>query len=441
MDSIDGLNLSSEQTRCSIPGEVSLFDGSTLPACMDHVLRATLNASFEKKWNTNSSQFARTLAEISAKFDESQLELQTQKEEHQRYKSRAQTILAQHQTELANVTQALEAARVHETEVAQLKEQIRRLEETAHTSSHDSHSLAQLEAQLAEAQEQLVTHRQSQHEVVARFDAQIAELERQLAHERNLRVESLQSKDDEYQTALRAVKEELEKHRAKARELVMQKEAQIHTLQTRLKSVGVAASTNLVSETEVATTPSFASETASTNADSAASTPSSTATTATASSTSSSGTGFDTSAFPASPAAAPNASPSGQYHLTQLLASREEELNRSRTMIRQLQDQLRTAEIKSSSNRDRELDLQRRLTDMERIAMRNQEMLKQENIEYLKNVIVKFMETGDEVSHKNAQWPARLSGEYRHLPQCLFHSPFFVRRVLCFFFFPHLFLL
>lgn len=388
MSSIDGLTLSSELSRCLVPASVVLFDGSVLPASADLSLRQALNDAFEKKWNANAAQFARTLEEISGKFEEAQLEIATQKEEHNRYKSRAQTILAQQQTELSAVTSSLESARAVEGELDQAKAKLAELERAK--SDYDPHRFASLESELLDARADLSSQRQSQQEVISRFNGQIAALEAKLTAAYREAEEATQNKENEHDQAIKAIREELEKHRAKARELVTQKEAQIHMLQNKLKLGG---STNALTQLARDEQPN-ASVVASPLPVSAPSASPAASVAAAASAVS-----FDPSTLPGSGSAPPASSlAAGEYELGALLASRDEELHRCRTHIRQLQDQLRTAEINAGSNRDHEAELTRRIAELERAAKRNQEFAKQENIEYLKNVIIKYLETGDEVT-------------------------------------------
>jgi chromosome segregation ATPase len=390
MNSIDGLNLSSEQSRCSVPTALVLFDNTTLPACMDQELRTTMNATFEKKWNANSAQFQRTLAELSARFEAAQVELAATKDEYSRYKSRAQTVLAHQQTELASASSALESARAFEGEVSSLRAQMAELERDK--ADYHPHRFAALQSQLTAAQEQLAAQRRVQDEIAERYGRQITELETQVAEARTVSREEIAKRDEAHQAALRAAKEDMEKHRAKARELVTQKEAQIHALQSKMKLGGGGGSnSNLLDAPSKEDAPS----TAPTASISIALAPAPTPTDAPSS------VSFNplvaTPTASAAPLAAVDFTPEGQYQLTALLASRDEELNRCRAHIRQLQEHLRTAEIKSASTRDREADLQRRIGELDRMAQRHQEMMKQENVEYLKNVLVKYMTTGDEV--------------------------------------------
>jgi len=95
--SLDGLSssLAGEVERCAHAHAVTLFDGSALPAaCVDTEVRASLNASFERKWNSNSKQFQRTLSDLTARLEAAAVELGATKDEYARYKSRAQTVLA-----------------------------------------------------------------------------------------------------------------------------------------------------------------------------------------------------------------------------------------------------------------------------------------------------------------------------------------------------------
>jgi hypothetical protein len=369
-----------------VPTSVVLFDNSVLPSCMDQDLRTTLNAQFEKKWNANSTQFQRTLAELSARFEQEQVELAAMKEEYNRYKSRAQTVLAHQQTELAQSTQALEEARKFEREVDQLREQIARFEEEK--QEYNPHRFTELQAQLRAVQDQLKAALTGQHEITARFTAQLEEAEKHLAEDRTRHETVLGEREAAHAAAVASLKEDLEKHRAKARELVTQKENQIVALQSKIKMGQHGSNSNLHATAAAAAAVESAVPSASAAAPSLPITSGS----------------FDTSAMASSPIAAPvpgatvDLTPDAQYQLTALLASREEELSRARSSIRQLHEQLRTVEIHSATTRDREAELQRRIAEMERMAKRNMELTKQENVEYLKNVLVRYMETGDEVS-------------------------------------------
>ena len=107
-----------------------------------------------------------------------------------------------------------------------------------------------------------------------------------------------------------------------------------------------------------------------------------------------------------------------------LAASRDEELSRCRQQVRQLQELLRTAELQSGALRDRESELARRLAEQERMAARSQELTKTDNYEYLKNVIVKYMMTGDEVrnaKHRCARTHA--SGSWSGAVSCVLPPP------------------
>jgi len=69
----------------------------------------------------------------------------------------------------------------------------------------------------------------------------------------------------------------------------------------------------------------------------------------------------------------------------------EQELHRHRQHIRKLQQLLRSSEVGQAQQRQKIAELQRRLTELERSQKRDQTV----NLEYLKNVTVRYIETGE----------------------------------------------
>ena len=65
---------------------------STAPRCR----RVSLNASFDRKWNSNSKQFQRTQNELTTRLEAAAVELGATKDEYARYKSRAVSVVAPH---------------------------------------------------------------------------------------------------------------------------------------------------------------------------------------------------------------------------------------------------------------------------------------------------------------------------------------------------------
>ena len=202
--SLDGLSssLAGEVERCAHAHIVTLFDGSALPACVDTEVRASLNASFERKWNSNSKQFQRTLSELTARLEAAAVELGATKDEYARYKSRAQTVLAHQQAELAAATSSIEALKVHESECAALREQLAALQ--ADRNNFDPQRFQLLAQQLSDAQEALASQRALQREGKELLAGQISALEAQVAAEVAERARALQAWDEELRARRRS---------------------------------------------------------------------------------------------------------------------------------------------------------------------------------------------------------------------------------------------
>jgi len=375
--SIDSVSLVAELSRCATTDAVVLFDQSVLPACVDADIRASLTASFERKLAANAASFERSLQECQAKLDASAVELAATKSDYARYKSRAQSVLAQQQQEVSSATAALEAMKTQIAEVESLRAQVERMEQEKAAFHPQRFQLMQ--QQLTGAQEALAAQRELQREGEARLAARVSELEAQLVAAASERAAALSERDEELRQARLQAKEELERHRQKARELATQQEAQIHVLQSKLKGLHLtsAAAKEEALQPHQPPTPTAAAAT----------------TTAAEADGSVTSGGKDTAAD-ASSSSQPL---SNDAHLSAALsASRDEELSRCRTHIRQLQDLLRTSELSSAALRDRESALQRQLGEAIRAAQRASELAKQDNLEYMKNVLLRFLETGDE---------------------------------------------
>jgi hypothetical protein len=192
----------------------------------------------------------------------------------------------------------------------------------------------------------------------------------------------LEAREEELRQVRQQAREELDRHRQKARELATQQEAQIHVLHSKLKGLHLPPPAQ-PKEEPLQQQPSRPSTPAA--ATSASSAPAEGNVSAMAAADGSSGS--------VSPA---DANSAADFQLAALSASRDEELARCRTHIRQLQDLLRTSELQGTALRERESALQRQLAEQSRMAQRSQELSKQDSYEYLKNVLIKYIETGDE---------------------------------------------
>ncbi len=101
---------------------------------------------------------------------------------------------------------------------------------------------------------------------------------------------------------------------------------------------------------------------------------------------------------PGAAAAAPNDGLDGELlHLASIQAQRDAQLNKQQTRIRQLQQLVREQELALAGAREKEQTLGSRVTELERALTRDKELSATGNMEYLKNIIVKYMETGEEV--------------------------------------------
>jgi len=84
-------------------------------------------------------------------------------------------------------------------------------------------------------------------------------------------------------------------------------------------------------------------------------------------------------------------------HITAQKSFREDESAKHKAHIRRLQELLQACQIQIAESRSKESSLNTRVLDLER-TMKRMELMSSNslNVEYLKNVVVKFMETGDE---------------------------------------------
>jgi len=90
------------------------------------------------------------------------------------------------------------------------------------------------------------------------------------------------------------------------------------------------------------------------------------------------------------------ASASDTFHVT---AAQAQEIQKQQQHIRKLQELLREHEVHIAEMRERENGLNQRFSELEREHKRNHQLQGQHsNVEYLKNVIVKYIETEE---HEN----------------------------------------
>ncbi len=86
----------------------------------------------------------------------------------------------------------------------------------------------------------------------------------------------------------------------------------------------------------------------------------------------------------------------GLLHLAAVQAHRDAHLAQQQQRIRQLQQLLRDSELEMTALREREGSLLQKITELERALQRAEKLGDAAQFEYLKNIIVKYMETPDE---------------------------------------------
>lgn len=142
----DTLDINGEWEKASSVQACTLFDGTVLPATLESQLQQTLNNKFEKRWNTSSMKFQRTLQEVTVRAEQAETALAALKEENTRYKARAQAVLAQQQAELNTLNAQLETFRTLQNTHETLKQTVVKLE--AESKMYNPHAFELLKQEL-----------------------------------------------------------------------------------------------------------------------------------------------------------------------------------------------------------------------------------------------------------------------------------------------------
>ena len=356
------------------PNAVTLSDGTMLPESLEEEISRQMKALLEKKWFNMSTQQQAEALELTQKLAEAEGRLTKLGEEYHGYKSRALAANHSYKADRARFTQEMAAHAQLRSEFEALRLRCEQLEIRAARAPNDDVQ-QKLETVMAERDELLEKHelqRSSWHEQLSRVKNELA-----IAGEKHAdHVAMLRSEHDAVHAALR---EEFQTHRQRARDAVKEKDAEIMRLQFKVK--GMTEVELSLSASPVAAAPNLKSA----------------------------GPPDSNEPAPAELERRPSQSPSAEDSRSVRSDLRDvdslsnhsadlshasvsvDDLSRAKHHIRRLQQLLRDNEVSLSQHRQTQSDLVKRIEELERT--RNRE--KGANLEYLKNVVVKYMEGGD----------------------------------------------
>lgn len=411
-----------------------------IPELLQRMLQRRQQLEFTSKWRSGIQRFTRELEDLRTELDTAREEKQALEQAYTQYKARAHNLLQSQETQLSEAQHRI-------TELGQLRDELEslRAERSAAAAAQDSDSqlTTELRLRLEQAEEAVsqAEYLRDQAETSRRQELQAwAErcqaLEAEVRDSESRHREEIRSLEQRLEEERKALQERFQAQRLRARGMLEQKDEEIETLRRRLQEGssgggggdgggggGGSRPAEVYSRNSLSSSPSSSRPSSSAAAAAVSSVSSSSAAdppiaipslssssnrnggadlgterllkaleTAASVNVSSSRSSSSSSSAAAN-AVTGNGSGGGDQimKLAEVQALRDDLLHGLRHHIQRLQNLLHEKEIAEAQARQRETELETRLTELEQSLERQQTMDKEGITEYLKNVLVRYM--------------------------------------------------
>lgn len=408
-------DLRTEKQRAASVAEVMLQGGCILPEDLVERVGRETRERMAGEWKSTSAHYQRTIQDLTSRLETAESDVKTAREEYVRYKARAHSVLQAQTSELDKGTAeaasllslkpAMTLLQAKYDELLSQQPDPKELQKLQHEVDQLQQDKLALEIDLRLSEEELklaVSTAEKRLETV-RTDMQ-AQLE--AAQEKLQRAEESRRHEEEQRMGLAAKLRALKERHASS------SSSSSSSLSSSPSPISVATSSLTPSASSLAVSPADA-QSPHTSVSSLPISLSEVGSVGSAMFLSSNLADFSPSYLPIgstshasstlsthldamSPVAVARTSSKEEgggsiLHLAALQASRDEELQRQRAHIRQLQQLLSEKDMSLVAQREKEDALAKHVSKLERENLRDQQL--QENMTYLKNVILQYMGT------------------------------------------------